>query len=63
MRNGRPAAAFFETKSHGDRPMPALALALALILSLALAGCVSGGSSRGYENTPSGGLVPGQQGY
>ena len=37
--------------------------ALALILSLTLAGCVSGGSTRGYEDTPSGGIVPGQQGY
>lgn len=65
MRNGRAAAAFFEATPHGECPMPALALAL--ILSLALAGCVSsgapGGSTRGYENTPSGGIVPGQRGY
>ncbi|WP_281354561.1 hypothetical protein [Aurantimonas aggregata] len=40
------------------------AFAIALILSLALAGCVSSGApgSRGYENTPSGGIVPGQRG-
>ena len=38
------------------------AFALALLLSLTLVGCAATGSpsSRGFENTPSGGLVPGQ---
>ncbi|MBB4002371.1 MAG: hypothetical protein V7704_05160 [Aurantimonas endophytica] len=43
------------------------ALAVALILSLALAGCSATSAPRenyrGYENTPSGGLVPGQRWY
>lgn len=45
--------------------MPVFILALAL--SLTLAGCAATGAPdagfRGYDNTPSGGLVPGQRGF